>query len=394
MKIVSQKTLALLVIPVFSSELVYGQELKPVPSAVITDGLPQSELLEKSIKQGVDFLIKSQNLNGSWGSATKTKDLNIYAPIPGAHHAFRMGCSTLALTGLLDSKDQREEVIDAIAKAEAWLVKELPKLRRANAFSIYNIWGHAYALHSIAALASREGVTTEQKQAYKVMAQHQIDQLLIHQDLDGGWGYLEFENFSQRPTMGSMSFTTATVLAGIYDVMQELDVKIPEARKKQAVASIIYQRAPDFTYAYHRGHKFYPRKSINRPAGSLGRSQACNCALRMFNDSKITDAVIIEWLDKLIKRNGWLDIARKRPIPHESYFAVSGYFYYYGHYYAALGLEFLPESEQKKWRPKLAKVIIQNQDKDGSWWDYPLYDYHQAYGTGYALSTLSRCREK
>ena len=27
-------------------------------------------------------------------------------------------------------------------------------------------------------------------------------------------------------------------------------------------------------------------------------------------------------------------------------------------------------------------------------WDYPLYDYHQPYGTGYALMALSWCREK
>ena len=32
------------------------------------------------------------------------------------------------------------------------------------------------------------------------------------------------------------------------------------------------------------------------------------------------------------------------------------------------------------------------QDADGSWWDYPLYDYHQQYGTAYAIMTLHRCR--
>jgi hypothetical protein len=37
-------------------------------------------------------------------------------------------------------------------------------------------------------------------------------------------------------------------------------------------------------------------------------------------------------------------------------------------------------------------LIISKQEKNGSWWDYPLYNYHYAYGTGYALATLSRCR--
>jgi hypothetical protein len=32
------------------------------------------------------------------------------------------------------------------------------------------------------------------------------------------------------------------------------------------------------------------------------------------------------------------------------------------------------------------------QEKDGSWWDYPLYDYHQTWGTAMAVSALVRCQ--
>ena len=35
--------------------------------------------------------------------------------------------------------------------------------------------------------------------------------------------------------------------------------------------------------------------------------------------------------------------------------------------------------------------MLDRQEKDGSWWDYPLYDYHQPYGTAFALMTLHRC---
>jgi hypothetical protein len=43
---------------------------------------------------------------------------------------------------------------------------------------------------------------------------------------------------------------------------------------------------------------------INRPAGSLGRSQACNLALKLWGDPRITEGVFKEWLDRLITRNG------------------------------------------------------------------------------------------
>lgn len=370
-----------------------NQKIKRVPMIPLADDdiYLDAKALEASIAKGVDFLVKTQNKNGSWGSATRTKGLNIYAPLPGAHHSFRLGTSCLALTGLLDSGDQRPEVLATIASAEKWLLKELPRVKRADVSTTYNVWGHAYALQSLSALANREGVTAEQKEIYKSAAQSQLNALVMYQDIDGGWGY--YSDFATgRPSGGSMSFTTAAVLVGVYDSQKVFGITLPEKRLKLAVKSIQYQRNPDFTYAYARAHRLYPRAKINRPGGSLARSQAGNAALRLFNDPKITDKIIITWLDKLVKRNGWLDIGRKRPKPHETHFAVSGYFYFFGHYYAARCIELLPKSEQSEWQAKVGKIIIDKQESDGCWWDFPLYDYHQPYGTGFALSTLARCR--
>ena len=83
-----------------------------------------------------------------------------------------------------------------------------------------------------------------------------------------------------------------------------------------------------------------------------------------------------------MKRIGWLDIGRKRPVPHETHFAVSGYFYLYGHYYAAEVIDLLPENQRTEWKRKVSQILVAKQEKkSGSWWDYPLYDYHEAYGT-------------
>ncbi len=369
-----------------------AEEIKRVPMLPLeADVKLDASHLEASIHKGVDYLVKSQNENGSWGGLRKTKGLNIYAPLPGAHHAFRMGTSCLALTGMIESGDLRPEVLASIEKAEQWLLKELPRLKRADVTTTYNVWGHSYALQALSALASREGVSDEKMEIYKKAAQSQLDALVMYQDIDGGWGYYS-DIATGRPSGGSMCFTTAAVLVGANDCQKVFGISLPESRIKLGVKSIQYQRNPDFTYSYAFQHKMRPRVPINRPGGSLARSQAGNAALRLFGDSKVTDEIIIEWLDKLVKRNGWLDIGRKRPIPHETHFAVSGYFYYFGHYYAARCLEILPEDAQEQWKTKLASIIIDKQEADGSWWDFPLYDYHQPYGTGFALSTLSRCR--
>lgn len=377
-----------------------AQELKDLPKKVVpvapvqTDEPLDQKLLEKSITEGVDFLVKTQKKSGAWGGPTKTKGLNIYAPIPGAHHGFRIGTSAIALYGLIKSGDQRPETLKAIEKGEKWLLGILPRLRRADVTTTYNNWGHAYALRALSGLAQRKGVTKEQFEKYKKLAQEQVDMLIRYQDVDGGWGYLHFDGATQRPSGGSMCFTTATVLVAMNEAKDLFGITYPEKRIFAAKRSILEQRTPDFSYVYAYNHRLYPRKGINRPAGSLARSQVCNLAMRLWGDKKVTDKVIAEWLDRLVKRNGWLDIGRKRPVPHETHFSISGYFYYYGHFYAADCIHELPEKDRTQWQHKIAKIIIDKQEKDGSWWDYPLYDYHQPYGTGFALYTLSRCRVK
>ena len=72
---------------------------------------------------------------------------------------------------------------------------------------------------------------------------------------------------------------------------------------------------------------------------------------------------------------------------------MAGYFFYFGHYYAALCIEQLPEDQRAPFQDQMAKILIGLQEKDGSWWDYPLFDYHQQYGTAMALMSLHRTRK-
>lgn len=361
--------------------------------AADTPKAPTAEELESSIQRGVEFLIQDQNKDGSWGSARRTKDLNIFAPVPGAHDAFRCGTSALCVAGLIESgaadKDPRAK--EALARGEAWLLEHLPKLRRADSVAIYNVWGHAYGLHALADMLRRETTDETRRQRIKDVMLTQLDLLRRYESVDGGWGYYDFRVGSKRPATDSTSFVTAAVLVAFHNA-KTVGVEIPEDLRQRAIDSINRQRKSDNSYIYGEYLKYRPMMSINRPGGSLGRSQACNLALRLWGDTSITEKVMVEWLDRLVARNGWLSIGRKRPVPHESWFQVAGYFYYYGHYYAALCIEQLPRETAGRFQGQLAGIITALQEKDGSWWDYPLYNYHQQYGTGYALLTLARCR--
>ena len=350
--------------------------------------------LDASIRRGVDFLIAHQNPNGSWGSATRTKDLNIYAPLPGAHQAFRAGASGLALSGIIDAADPRPGASAAIEKAAAWTAAELPKLRRADPTTTYNVWGHAYALRAMSRLYTRE--TDPAKKAEWVrLAQEQVDLAGRYEDVNGGWGYLDvFDELTTRKPSGiPTSFTTATVLLAMDRARAVMGVKLDDKLVKHAIAGINYQREPDFSYTYSFNHRMRPRLDINRPAGSLGRSQACNAALRVYGEKAVTDQVLTTWADRFLAREGFLSNGRKRPVPHEAPFKIAGYFYYYGIYYFTESVKLLPEQSHAAYAKRLAAILLERQEKDGSWWDYPLYDYHQAYGTGYSLMALAWCRD-
>ena len=366
-------------------------EVPPLPNTPLPEVTRES--LDAAIRRGVDFLLADQNKNGSWGGPTRTKDLNIYAPLPGAHHAFRAGASGLALSGLIDAADSRPEVTAAIEKAAVWTATELPKLRRADQTTTYNTWGHAYGLRAISRLYQRESDATK-KAEWVRLAQEQVDLVNRYEEVNGGWGYLDiFDGVAtQKPSGLPTAFSTATVLLAMHEARATMGVKLDDKLVKHALTSIEMQRTPDFSYVYSFTHRMRPRIDINRPAGSLARSQACNACLRDFGATNVTDQVLTEWADRFLAREGFLSIGRKRPIPHESHFKISGYFYYYGIYYFTESVKLLPKEVHAAYAEKLAAVILERQEKDGSWWDYPLYDYHQSYGTGYALMALAWCR--
>jgi hypothetical protein len=350
-----------------------------------------------SVARGVAFLLRDQNADGSWGSPQKTKELNIMAGV-GSHHAFRSAVTALCVSALIEVAGPRNKLLDptavrlSIQRGEDFLFRELPRVRRDQPMLIYNIWSHAYGIQALVRMHGRVPEDKARQARIEELIRGQYDRLVRYESTEGGWGYYDFGAGTQRPNSDSCSFVNATVLVAFHEA-KEIGVQPPMKLVERGVEGMIAQRNPDFSYLYGFYLRHWPMMEINRPGGSLGRSQACNLALRLWDDRKVTDAVLTEWLDRLIVRNGWLDMGRKRPIPHESHFMVAGYFYYYGHYYATLCVHQLPVSQRPFYQDHLAHILLRHQERDGSWWDYPLYNYHQQYGTAFALLSLEHCRK-
>lgn len=371
--------------------------MSPAPSpggAVAADlpevAAPDEEVITAAIDRGVAFLVAAQNPNGSWGSATRTKGLNVYAPVPGAHHAFRAATTSLCLAALLETGLDAPGAEAAVDRGEAWLESHLEELRRATGDAIYNVWGHGYSIQALVRMHQRHRGKPQRLEAIESLIRLQFKMLQRYESVDGGWGYYDFRYQANQPTSSSISFVNGAILVALAEA-RAIGIEPPERMVKRAIAATLRQQKPDLSYLYGEYLKYRPMRGVNRPGGSLGRTQCCNAALRLWGSETISDDAIKTWLVRLYQRNGWLDIGRKRPIPHEAWMQVAGYFYFFGHYYAAVCLEQLPADQQGPYRPLLATLMLDRQETDGSWWDYPLYDYHQPYGTAFALLTLRRC---
>jgi hypothetical protein len=377
---------------------------KPHLSPLATEGPkpkpitpPKPEEITSSIDRGIKFLLADQRPDGSWGSPEHTKSMNIYAPPPGAHDAFQTAVTSLVIMALIEAEPKQPEkdrpaINKAIDHGAEWLDNHIAKLRRATGDALYNVWGHSYSIQAFVALHGRAKGDPKRQAHLKDLAQSQADMLARYSFVGGGWAYYDFLTQSETPGDAAFSFTTATALIALKQA-ESIGVTFPERLTKKAIASLLRQQNPDFSYDYGEYLRMRPMLAINRPGGSLGRSQACNLALRMYGDERITDDVVKTWLDRLYARNGWLSMGRKKPIPHESFFMVAGYFYYYGHWHAALCIDLLPVAERPHFQDHLAHILLPLQEKDGSWWDFPLYDYHQQYGTAMAIMTLLRCEK-
>jgi len=364
-----------------------GPKPKPAPRA-------DPKQIDAAIQRGLAFLLKRQNANGSWGSERSSRPAyaELYAPIPGAHQSFRGAVTSLCISALLEVGGEEPGIQRSVDRAEFWLMEHLPKVRRDSPDALYNNWCHAYSIDALLYMLRRHPKDQERCRKIRALVDHQIGMLVRYECIDGGWCYYDDSTYqTARPSGSPISSTTATVLV-VLDDAHKAGFQVPQEIVERAMASLLRQRKRDFSYDYGEYLKYQPMRTVNRPGGSLGRSQACNLAMRAWGDKQITDTVVETWLDRLFARELWLDIGRKRPIPHESWFEVAGYFFYYGHYYAGRCIELLPPAERPPRQDQLAQVLLRLQQPDGSWWDFPMYDYHQQYGTAFALMSLGRCK--
>ena len=92
-----------------------------------------------AIETGVDFLVKHQNKDGSFGHHVSGRTRELWCQVPGGHMAFKAATTALCWLGLNEAPHQPEASKEAQRKCLAWLAKNAA-VKRAFGEQFYNIW--------------------------------------------------------------------------------------------------------------------------------------------------------------------------------------------------------------------------------------------------------------
>jgi hypothetical protein len=359
----------LVISPRLRAEVAHAEQVRARPT------------LAQAVADGVAFLVESQNPDGSWGTGTETRGTEIYSFVPGSHDAFRVGTTALCVMALREAGERT-----AHDRGLEYLVRH-GQARRDQADMMYNVWAHTYLIQ---ALAMEMRYYKDDPRIRDTLLWH-LERLARYETYIGGWNYYDFDAKTQQPSMGPTSFGTAAGLVALKEARIS-GIDVPQKMIDRAIRRVEEMRLPDGAYLYAADMKYLPRHRANRMRGSIGRTQACNFALWLWDSPRMNEKVVYADLDQFFAEHNFIAMGRKRIWPHESWYATAPYYYYFGHYYAARLLEKLGTSGKEKYGERLAQQITPFQEPDGSWFDYAMWDYHKPYGTAFALMTLLRCQ--
>lgn len=340
-----------------------------------------------SISKAVSFLLSKQNQDGSWGSSTVGSFFEMnYSN--ASFYAWKMAGGALCTMALL-AVEETPARRDALERSMRWLV-ENPIPKRGNDWDIDNTWTSLYGFNAMV-MAARDPRFQAEPWSKRIRERGIgfYEYLAAVQEPAGGWGYYEGPAISRRPTW-STSFATACVIPALLDA-QALGWPVDGKVTDRAVRYVQHCALPSgaYTYDYDPVPRLTGGEGINEIKGSLGRIQTCSWARRRAGDPKITDDRIRWGLEKFFEHHRFLDAARLMPVPHESWYANAGYFYYFGHYHAALEINQLPEAEREAWHAQLRRELVKTQWGDGASQDFPGSFYNVTYATSFSILALA-----
>ena len=272
---------------------------------------------------------------------------------------YRVGGSAIVCTFLLEapgfSQDKKRQ--EAVRRSIDFMSNELKTNEKLDGGPQrgYDVrgWGHTYALDFFLR-AHQTKIVKSPKRAKKLrlMIKELLRRLETNEAKGGGWNY----------TGGrSSSFMTAPTLLALYRA-KATGFKVKKGLVNRAIKALQTGRVKNGAFAYSgKG-----RKNTSMGA-SAARSHVAELALLL--SGKSTPKKMMVAVDGFFEYWGYLLKRKSQQGTHIPPFNMAPYYFYYGHRYAALAIEYLPEDDRAPMRAKLEKLLWKTRSEGGQWND-------------------------
>jgi len=362
-----------------------AQDEEPTPGRLAGPAMAREDVYEH-VDRGVGYLLTTQNEDGSWSSSAPEGVLELGFGLE-AYYSWQVsaqGLGCMALAAVPETPERRA----ALERAVRFLCETRTPSRAAD-WDIDGVWAFLYGYVACVELMDDPRMAEAPfADMLRTRATEFLGELRRHQALSGGWAYYDDPPYDVVPTWAT-SFTTALVLPALVRG-QELELGVEQRMIDRAVKYVRRCALPNGAYSYDLTP--VPRitgvEHINKIEGSLGRIQVCNWGLSAAGVDQVTADVVREGLEHFFRHHGFLDHVRTRPIPHEGFHANAGYFYFFGHYYAAQAIDLLPEAEREGYHARLRPHLCKTQWKSGGASDFLDSGYMVTASTSYLVLSL------
>lgn len=339
----------------------------------------------QALERSLEWIVTNQNEDGSWATGALDGLLELGFSIE-SFYAWQVAANALTCLALLHAPETPARRA-SLERGLRWL-DETRGPKRGSDWDIDYVWGGLFGFAVATEVADdprfRQGEWPERlarigKRSFAILEANQVP--------EGGWGYYDDPVYSRRPKWAT-SFSTATVLPALRRGEELGWVSDPKIRAR-ATHFVGQCALPNGAYAYDLSViPWVGGDSINDVKGSLSRIQVCNWALYTVGEKKITLDRLRSGLELFFEHHRFLDVAYMDPVPHEAYYFNSGYFYLFGHYYAARVIELLPQEEREGWHARLRPHLVKVMRAGGESSDFLTSAYMKVAGTAFSALAL------
>jgi hypothetical protein len=242
-----------------------------------------------------------------------------------------------------------------------------------------DVWGNVWSI-AFLTRCYKKAQFKDKKEPIRAKIEACIGALTRQMGPDGGWMYYDFAHKT------SASFVGQAAINHLLDA-KEAGITIPDQIVERASQHLASCKQSAGIFMYRTGVK-------QTVEGSAARAPGCEMALiRTGKGSKADLAIAVE---NFFKYRHIIEKIKGKKGTHMGTGGTAPYYFLFGHYWTARAIKELDKGQQGTHQARMRDLILQDQEGDGSFSDWPLTKPHKEYGAAfgalilYELATLRR----